>query len=640
METMQIEKFLEVLFPQLTDSFIELRCIQPPDNIVSEFYPNIEALVKEMPQDIESQKGYNIYIGVCLRSRREGTKGAVKHVEHLWADIDWKDYSGGKVEALQRLMEFPLPPTAIVCSGHGYQPYWCLKEAAMINNPDDVIRVETYLKRLTIALGADLHAAEIARVLRLPGTYNLKDSSNPVLVDILHIDESLQYNLSDFGPFLPDLSTSTKSSNPPGWISQSLADLHDGNRNGTFAKITGRLHNDGWPPDDILCLLTPHAERCKFPIDELRREIEGITQRYPPNKSFPSSPYNSGKKETEPLKAVLLSQFLGSEEHNLIWRIDRMLPEEGVGILAGPAGYGKSWMTLDGAIECSIGGKWLGYFATTQCRVLYLDEESSSALLRKRLKKLLRAKELQETELDLHFCVGQGICLTDSGSVERIRNLISTLRPGLVIVDSLIRVHRAEENSATEMARVFAVVKDLVREFSCSFLFADHQRKPNGFGTSLDLLLRGSSEKVAFVDTLLSLHRKENTLIVEHSKSRYDEAVSAFTISITDPTPETTVVAYTGEAEVLKQQARQEAAREFIMSVLNADEWLARKVLVEQAKDTDLSEKVLDATLKSLEAEGKVDRENRKPESGPGGKAAFYRLKINSSQPLIRNEII
>lgn len=626
-------RFLQILFPDLRDSFIEIRRIGT-GAVKSVFYRSIQELLDAMPKSIDEKSGYNVYFGACPRNKREGSKGAIKNIHALWADMDGKDFKGGKEEALKRLNDFPLRPTAIVDSGHGYHAYWILKEDEVINNPEDIVRIESYLKRLAVILGADIQATEIARVLRLPGTYNIKDPSSPALVDIINLDESLQYNLSDFEAFLPALSTTSKGFNPPGWISQGIVDLHDGNRHCTFVKIIGRLNRDNYTPDDIFDLLAPHAERSGMTLDELREEVDDICQRYPQNTTFPSFPYNSKKTGNEfpPFQASPLATFVNSgDNQDIKWHIERLLPKEGVGILSGPAGYGKSWMLLDLAIECACGGKWLGHFTANQCRVLYLDEESSPALLRRRLKRLLKAKNLEEEEVDVHFCVGQGLCLTEPSSVERLHELIATLRPGLVIVDSLIRVHHAEENSATQMSQVFAEVKEIVREFGSSFLFADHQRKPSGFGMNLDMMLRGSSEKAAFVDTLLSLQRKNNNIIIEHSKSRCDVAVPSFAVNIIDPEPEATSVVYVGEAEELKQQIRQEAAREYIISNLPADEWVARKTLLEQAKEAGIHEKALDETLKIMTEEGLVDRENRKNKEGRGGKSAFYRLKKNSS---------
>jgi len=328
--------------------------------------------------------------------------------------------------------------------------------------------------------------------------------------------------------------------------------------------------------------------------------------------------------ESKPLEALPLAAFFAQGTAEITWSIQGVLPSEGAGIIAGPAGYGKSWMLLDLAIEQARGGKWLGQFTTTQGRVLYLDEESSPTLLRHRLTRLLAAKGLSADQFDIYLAVQQGLSFSDPASLQQLRQLLETLHPTLVIVDSLIRVHRAKENDATEMAQVFAEVKALIRDFGCTFLFADHHRKPGNFGISPDLLLRGSTDKAAFVDTLLSLQRKQGTVIVEHSKSRFAEPVPAFVIRIEDIGETATAVVYSGEAEQIKQAARQEVAIEFLESGLGQGDWIMRKDLVAQAKDAGVSEKTLDEALKALEAAGQVERENRKPDTGRGGKAAFY----------------
>ncbi len=630
-----VQQFLETLFPDLRGGFIEIRAIHPADQEPqSRVYPSIEALCAEQTGIDALAKHFHVYFGVCPRSREAGGKDAVKLVWCLWIDLDAKSFPGGKEEALKRLREFPLSPTVIVDSGHGFHAYWRIKEPEEIVGAEDVVRLEAHLKALASALGGDLQAAELARILRLPGTNNLKDTLAPLPVTLIECDPVRQYNLSDFQTFL-DIPASTPSTpkNPIGWIAEALSVLTEGNRNATFARIAGRLRWDGLEATDILALLTPLAEKSGFPLAELRGEVEGLCRRYPTGKSSPSSPNNRGATETEskPLQALPLAVFLESGGQTVEWCVERILPKEGAGILAGPAGYGKSWMLLDLAIECARGGKWLGQFPTLTSRVLYLDEESSPGLLRKRLRKLLGGKKLPQGGLDVHFCVGQGFSLSKPDSVEHLRILLGSLRPGLVIVDSLIRVHRAEENSASEMARVFEVVKNLIREFGCAFLFADHQRKPGHFWASQDLLLRGSSEKAAFVDTLLSIQKKEESLIVEHSKSRCDEAVPAFVVKIEDREAGTTTVAYAGEAEALKQQARQEMAREFLATALRGGDWITRKELIEQAKEAEVSEKAVAAAREALEAEGRLERENRKPEGGRGGKAAFYRWKPISS---------
>jgi len=381
--------------------------------------------------------------------------------------------------------------------------------------------------------------------------------------------------------------------------------------------------------------------------EELARLVFAVDPTLPeagnPN-SFLFPPIYREKTETNSKapKTVTLADFLRQKDAKIDWCVNQILPVGGVGILAGPAGYGKSWMLLDLAIECARGGRWLGQFSTAKSSVLYIDEESSPGLLRHRLRKLLNAKKLHPHDLNICFCIGQGICLDQKGSAEALAKVIVQLQPSLVIIDSLIRVHHSEENSASEMSRVFAVVKDMTRESGCAFLFADHQRKPGGYGTSLDLLLRGSSDKVAFVDTLLSLQRKDKALIVEHSKSRFAEPVPSFVVRIEDPFPEATTVLYVGDADAAQQAGRLAEIQGFLEMAIPPGEWIARKHLAAEAKEKRISIKTLDEGLKALEVDRILIREDRPPINGPGRKAAYYRrpADLNSFHvsPLIGKE--
>ena len=109
----------------------------------------------------------DIYFGVATRKACDGSKNGVSRVTHLWADIDWKDFPRGQAEADEAIRSFPLKPSIIVSSGHGYHLYWRLRETTLAS-----IEIEGYLKGIAKALGADRAAAELARILRVPGRFN------------------------------------------------------------------------------------------------------------------------------------------------------------------------------------------------------------------------------------------------------------------------------------------------------------------------------------------------------------------------------------------------------------------------------------------------------------------------------------
>ncbi len=329
-----------------------------------------------------------------------------------------------------------------------------------------------------------------------------------------------------------------------------------------------------------------------------------------------------------------LEQFMKEGKTKITWAIDRILAKAGVLILAGPPGCGKSWLLHELAIELSRGEKWLGVFPTLPGRVLYIDEESSPDLLRQRMHKLLLAKGIQSGQLDVFVTVGSGLNLSTERSTRRLQRLLRDCSPNYVIIDSLVRVHNAEENSATEMAQVFRCLKGLMQQFGCSFVIADHQRKPGQFQVSPQHLLRGSSEKVASTDSLLSLRQNGDYVEVYHSKSRSGIPIESFMFSVEDPDDATTVLSYHGEITANYSASRSARAKEAVTAILREANGSSRKSLVEEAKKHGLSEKALDSALKLLEESGDIRRKDRKAADGRGGKAAYYHLlEKRSRQP-------
>jgi hypothetical protein len=333
--------------------------------------------------------------------------------------------------------------------------------------------------------------------------------------------------------------------------------------------------------------------------------------------------------ESRPLLALTLVQLLSQSSPEIEWQIQDILPVEGVGILAGPPGCGKTWMLGDLAIEVSRGGFWLGHFPTRRGTVICIDEESPAGLLPVRYRKLLLAKGLSTESVDVHFCMGQGFSFSRPGDVARLREVLARIGPSLVIVDSLIRVHSAEENSASEMSAVFAVLKALARAFHCAFLFADHIRKGKSGETGLDQMVRGSTDKAAFVDTLLVATKSEVGVVVEHVKSRFAEALPGFVVTLEDPQPGTTSVKYVGDAKALKQERLRALAAPVVEDALEGGDWVPRQKIVDLGAKAGVTKKAIDAILAERVEQGNLERDNRRPEGGKGNKLAFYRLQRN-----------
>ena len=82
--------------------------------------------------------------------------------------------------------------------------------------------------------------------------------------------------------------------------------------------------------------------------------------------------------------------------------VDGLIPPGATVILAGDAGVGKTWLTLDLALAVASGTKWLDSIQCKQGTVLIVDEENSEPFLRKRLHSLINGK-LLGGGLPIHF---------------------------------------------------------------------------------------------------------------------------------------------------------------------------------------------------------------------------------------------
>jgi len=210
-EKRNVKEFFQALF-QGTRGYIEVRTVSPTKEVKQYFYytTDIERLVSDLTnQDPfpEFFKDTNIYFGVCPRRRRKGKEEDVAQVVCLWADIDCED-SKERQEQLENLRSFNPSPSILVSSGRGYHAYWLLNKPYSINTREGLLNIKGCVKGLSLALDGD-STFDLSRVLRVPGSKNIKDPYNPLPVEILKFDPALRYDLSRFQEYKVDIEDVT-----------------------------------------------------------------------------------------------------------------------------------------------------------------------------------------------------------------------------------------------------------------------------------------------------------------------------------------------------------------------------------------------------------------------------------------------
>src|SRR5262249_14508377 len=134
------------------------------------------------------------------------------------------------------------------------------------------------------------------------------------------------------------------------------------------------------------------------------------------------------------------------------WVVQGLFPAKGITVIAGEAAAGKTWLALALARAMTLGGDFLGR-GTTPGPVLYLDRENPLSLVRERLRVLFGGSSaFRPWGL---WCPDEPPLIGDPRLLEFAR------KDPVLVIDSMIRFHRADENLATQMAPVMASLREL-----------------------------------------------------------------------------------------------------------------------------------------------------------------------------------
>ena len=187
----------------------------------------------------------------------------------------------------------------------------------------------------------------------------------------------------------------------------------------------------------------------------------------------------------------------------LKWMVDGLFIEAGCGILGGAPKSGKSFFALDLCVSVASGTPCAGRFGVAQAGpVVLLCAEDPTAVISQRLSALARARGLDLDRLPLEVIVEPPVRLPDG--LDRFAATLDAKKPRLLLLDPLIRLHRADENSASEMSVILDGLRNLARQSGSGVLLVHHARKAAASGGTG---LRGSSDLHAFGDSNLYLRR-------------------------------------------------------------------------------------------------------------------------------------
>jgi len=148
---------------------------------------------------------------------------------------------------------------------------------------------------------------------------------------------------------------------------------------------------------------------------------------------------------------------------------------------------------------------------------LLFPAEDSLAVVRQRLEGIAAAAQVPFAPLPVQVITAPSLRLDTATDRLRLSQTVQEQHPVLLVLDPLIRLHRVDENDATQIAALLSYLRELQRQFQLAVLLVHHARKDSQ-SSRPGQALRGSSELHGWGDSNLYLRRKGSqlTLSTEH----------------------------------------------------------------------------------------------------------------------------
>jgi len=200
------------------------------------------------------------------------------------------------------------------------------------------------------------------------------------------------------------------------------------------------------------------------------------------------------------------------------WLVDQLWGDASVGVIGGAPKCAKTWLGLDLALSVATGTACLGTFAVPRSGpvLVYLAEDALPTV-RERVAGMARQRGLDLAAIDLHVITAPTLLLDREPHRTQLFATARQLRPRLLLLDPLVRLHALDENHAGEIAGLLAYFRHLQRQLAVAVMLVHHTRK-NTAGVAAGQTLRGSGDLHAFGDSNLYLRRTREhlVLVTEH----------------------------------------------------------------------------------------------------------------------------
>jgi hypothetical protein len=208
------------------------------------------------------------------------------------------------------------------------------------------------------------------------------------------------------------------------------------------------------------------------------------------------------------------------------WLVEGLWGWPAVGFVAGTPKSMKTWMALELAVAVASGQPCLGrYPVKKRGHVLLYAAEDTAEAIRDRVAAIAAARHIDLDTLGIGLITVPTLRLDNEEHRRRLRATVAAIRPRLLILDPLVRLHGGDENSSADISSLLDFLRTLQREHEVAVLVVHHVRKSPA--SQPGQALRGSGDLHAWLDSGLYLLRTNGRLVLrpEHRDNAVIEPV-------------------------------------------------------------------------------------------------------------------
>ena len=495
-----LEKFVDFLFED-QQGFV-YSPIKKPNDWVSEFFawPTERTALLDHIKLNGSEN--DVYICPSVFSKKEAKKDSFKSSRTVWVEFDGKDQIDFK--------DVPTPDTIVQTSSSTHlHCYW---RTGLVSNSAALDEIN---RRLTYYLQADSSGWDCTQLLRPPTSKNVKRGGLPVL--LAHFTENpVEHGFATFDA-APKVEHNTvelieaQLMDPEKLLQQlpllkSLRNkiekepVNEGQRSQFLYKIAHELAEIGcnhtqiasiiWYIDDRIHKFTERADRLVRISELASLALHAVTSE-------------------EQINLYTLTDVLNHTE-DLEWIYDKWLHNQGLMIVTGAPGVGKTQFCLQLMSAFSVGGKFITS-ELTQRKVLFWSLEMDV----RELKFILRQ---QSNEYKSIAEVSKNVRIMDEpGSLLQYEELLEEFRPGVLIIDSLFELSDGSLNDGSEVIQLTRWLKRMRKKYDCAIVMIHHNRKGSGTNKKPNKLedMFGSVVLNKEIDTAFCLWQEEDSTEID-----------------------------------------------------------------------------------------------------------------------------